>query len=179
MSWTIIFQTKFVKMPDGKILHLDRSGCNNDTEGRDKTKFIGKLYTPEELERFIAKYEGGTCELKIGGKSGKFVTYDDYSKHLRRMLKRATTWDAIKERAAKNFDFQPHVRIQDKVEVFYHDGSTRMYTPEEFSRMFYDIIYGDNVKGYMPYEHNEYDIDKIVSMLDTDRAHNRALFYVA
>lgn len=34
MGYSIIFQTKIVKLSDGRILHLDRSGCNNDTEGR-------------------------------------------------------------------------------------------------------------------------------------------------
>ena len=47
MGYSIIFQTKIVKLSDGRILHLDRSGCNNDTEGRRPDDWTGKIYTPE------------------------------------------------------------------------------------------------------------------------------------
>ena len=44
MSYSIIFETKIVKLSDGRIIHFDRSGCNNDNVGRNKNEF-------QQLER--------------------------------------------------------------------------------------------------------------------------------
>lgn len=43
MSYSIIFDTKFIKLQDGRLLHLDRSGCNNDTAGRSLSDYTGKM----------------------------------------------------------------------------------------------------------------------------------------
>ena len=55
MGYSIIFQTKIAKLPDGRIIHFDRSGCNNDAEGRVKGEFTDTIYTEEE---FIKRAEG-------------------------------------------------------------------------------------------------------------------------
>ena len=72
MSYSIIYETKVVNLPDGRILHLDRSGCNNDTEGREKGLFQGKVYTLEAFEQYIARFEDGTpyegFDLRIGSR---------------------------------------------------------------------------------------------------------------
>ena len=179
MSWTIIFQTKIVKLPDGRIIHLNRSGCNNDNAGRNKEEFVGKLYTREEFEKFIQSFEGGACEIKIGSKSGDFVTYDDYAKHLRRMLKRATTWEMLQDKASKDFKHQPRICYTEKVDILYKDGSKKELSGEEFGEQFYKLIYDDAVRGYRHHEHHEYDIDKIVSMLDKRRENSSLLFEIA
>jgi len=94
MSYLIIFETKFIKLSDGRLLHLDRSGCNNDTSGRDRGDFAGKIYTYEELQKHVISFmesektEG--WELKIGS---KFATYQDYGKHLATMANRAKTYE--------------------------------------------------------------------------------------
>lgn len=44
MGYPIIFKTKIVNLSDGRILHLNRSGCNNDTEGRRNDEWNGKIY---------------------------------------------------------------------------------------------------------------------------------------
>lgn len=56
MGYSIIFETKFVKLGDGRLLHLDRSGCNNDTAGRKLSDFTGKIYTKEKLEEYTAGF---------------------------------------------------------------------------------------------------------------------------
>ena len=47
MSYSIIFETKIVKLSDGRLLHLDLSGCNNDTSGRSRDDWNGKIYTED------------------------------------------------------------------------------------------------------------------------------------
>lgn len=110
MSYSIIFETRIIKMTDGAILHLDRSGCNNDSEGRKKGVFVPKLYSHEDFvkraRKFMAdsapyKKEVGDWELKIGS---RYATYYDYGMHMLRMLKRAvlyadflSTWDVTIE----------------------------------------------------------------------------------
>ena len=46
MSYSIIFETKIVKLSDGRLLHLDLSGCNNDTSGRSRDDWNGKRFYP-------------------------------------------------------------------------------------------------------------------------------------
>ena len=57
MGYSIIFQTKIVKLSDGRILHLDRSGCNNDTEGRRPDDWTGKIYTPEAFVTYAENFK--------------------------------------------------------------------------------------------------------------------------
>lgn len=98
MGYSIIFQTKIVKLSDGRILHLDRSGCNNDTEGRRPDDWTGKIYTPEAFIAYAENFKQGSkpakesdgFDLKIGS---RYCTCYDYGEHLLRMLKRAVTWD--------------------------------------------------------------------------------------
>lgn len=98
MSYSIIFETKIIKMSDGSILHLDRSGCNNDSEGREKGVFIPRLYNPDDFVKKARDYMADSVpykkdtrywEMKIGG---RYATYYDYGMHLLRMLKRAVPY---------------------------------------------------------------------------------------
>lgn len=94
MGYSIIFQTKIVKLSDGRILHLDRRGCNNDTEGRRPDDWTGKIYTPEAFVAYAENFKQGSkpakesdgFDLKIGS---RYCTCYDYGEHLLRMLKRA------------------------------------------------------------------------------------------
>ena len=56
MSYSIVFETKIVNLPDGRILHLDRSGCNNDNCGRTEYDFTGKIYSKESFQEYIKKF---------------------------------------------------------------------------------------------------------------------------
>lgn len=105
MGYSIIFETKIVLLSDGRILHLSRSGCNNDTAGRKRCEFVGKVYTREEFEKGARSFmensaphtEEAPCfDLKIGS---RIASYYDYGEHLLRMLKRAKPYsEFLKER---------------------------------------------------------------------------------
>lgn len=93
MSYSIVFDTKFIKLSDGRLLHLDRSGCNNDTSGRSLDDYTGTIYTEQQLkeraEHFMKNGKSDYWELKIGSKP---VTFYEYGEHLLRMAKRAKTF---------------------------------------------------------------------------------------
>lgn len=100
MSYSIIFETKIVKLSDGRLLHLDLSGCNNDTSGRDRGDFVGKIYTKEDFIKYAEGFmknskpvkESDGWDLKIGS---KYCTMYDYGQHLLRMMKRSETWEEL------------------------------------------------------------------------------------
>lgn len=97
MGYSIIFETKIVKLSDGKIIHLDRSGCNNDDSGRIKGEFTGKLYNVDDFIKRAENFKNGSkplkeadgWDLKIGS---RYATYYDYGEHLLRLLKRAENY---------------------------------------------------------------------------------------
>ena len=142
MSYTIIFDTKFIKLNDGRLLHLDRSGCNNDTAGRNLTDYTGKIYTKTELTELANSYmkDGKTddFDMKIRSKPSSFY---DYGKHLLRMAKKAETYnDFCSERwvTAKRYDgvklLSPEVKTLSR---------------KEFSDCFYDLLYGCKSYSYI------------------------------
>ena len=102
MSYTIIRQTKIVKLNDGRLIHFDRSGCNNDTAGREKNIFQATLYESEdEFYRKATEYimdgvpyrddpDGWTMKI-----ASRPATLYDYGEHLLRMLKRAESEDSF------------------------------------------------------------------------------------
>ena len=93
MSYSIVFETKICKLDNGDIIHFSRQGCNNDTEGRTRDDFRGKLYTSDEWEKEIIKWESMESDegfdLKIGS---RYCSINEYGKHLRRMTKRAKSF---------------------------------------------------------------------------------------
>lgn len=100
MGYPIIFKTKIVNLSDGRILHLNRSGCNNDTEGRRNDEWNGKIYTKEEFAEMVDHFmddskpmkESENFDLKIGS---RYCTFYDYAQHMLRMQKRATSFDEL------------------------------------------------------------------------------------
>lgn len=116
MSYPIIFETKIIKLSDGRILHCSLQGCNNDTCGRDREDFICKIYTKEEFEKLIESYKkdsqpykiSNVFDLKIGSRTCSIY---DYGKHLETMLKRAKTLEELnKERIY-------YMRVLNSVEI--------------------------------------------------------------
>lgn len=105
MSYSIIFKTKIARLSDGRIIHFDRSGCNNDDCGRKNGEFTAKLYTEEEFRKYAEHFKVGSApyketknfELKIGS---RYATYYDYGEHLLRMLNRAVPYDELDVRAS-------------------------------------------------------------------------------
>lgn len=96
MGYTMIFETKIVNLSDGRLIHFDRSGCNNDNEGRRSNEWNAKIYTKQEFRNRIESFKRDSkpykeCqphewELKI---YGRVATGYDYGMHLERMQKRA------------------------------------------------------------------------------------------
>lgn len=100
MGYPIIFKTKIVNLSDGRILHLNRSGCNNDTEGRRNDEWNGKIYTKEEFAEMVDHFmddskpmkESESFDLKI---RSRYCTFCDYAQHLLRMQKKATSFKEL------------------------------------------------------------------------------------
>ena len=138
MSYSIIFETKIVKLSDGRIIHFDRSGCNNDDAGRRKDDFSAKVYTLEEFMRQAENYkrnskpykEAAYMDLKIGSRP---ATMYDYGDHLLRMLKRAKPYD--------EFIKSVYFRVRHLTGIQLHKPVERFMTVEEFDKEFYKLLY--------------------------------------
>ena len=158
MSYSIIFETKIVKLSDGRLLHLDLSGCNNDTSGRSRDDWNGKIYTRDAFIKYAEKFmedskpakESGGFDLKIGS---RYCTMYDYGKHLLRMMKRAVTLDELHYGKYVSFN-----RI-DGATVF-EDGKEIEMTMEEFDSYFYEKLYNGGIRYRINYTflENENDI---------------------
>ena len=102
MGYPIIFATKIVNLSDGRLIHFDRSGCNNDSEGRKPNDWTAKVYTQQEFQNRIESFKRGSkpykdCsphewEIKI---YGRMATGYDYGVHLERMQKRAINYNDL------------------------------------------------------------------------------------
>ena len=145
MSYSIIFKTKVVTLSDGRLLLLQRSGCNNDDVGREKDIFnIVRLYTEEEFDKEVEKFKksesGESFDLKIGN---RYCSWNDYASHLERMRKKAESFQTVKENArifkAKVF------RGVDRYEN--EDGETKIkhYSNEEWNALPYKERYFSGV----------------------------------
>lgn len=105
MSYPIIFQTKVVKINDNEIIHFNRIGCNNDTEGRVANVYEAKIRTIEDFKRMAEGFiinskpykETGVFDLKVGS---KWCSFYDYGMYLLRALKRADSLEIFKNNYA-------------------------------------------------------------------------------
>ena len=105
MSYPIIFQTKVVKINDNEIIHFNRTGCNNDDEGRVANVYEAKIRTIEDFKRMAEKFiinskpykETGVFDLKVGS---KWCSFYDYGMYLLRALKRADNLETFKNNYA-------------------------------------------------------------------------------
>jgi len=159
MGYSIIFETKIVKLNDGRLLHLDRSGCNNDDAGRVQTEFSGDIYTVSEFlnraNSFINRDKVDGWELKIGS---KYATYCDYGKHLIRMYNRSQKYDDfINERYFYGIRY-------DGVELF--EPEHKILSGEEFDKIFYDMLYDGKKFSYMRLTTDLNNEDDIIKALD-------------
>lgn len=82
-SYHIIFETHLTTTSDGKYLLLSRTGCNNDTHGRDRQRLNGQLFTRAELEEYIARLRENDFSCKL---RGKMAETRDYGEYLNRLL---------------------------------------------------------------------------------------------
>lgn len=168
MSYSIIFDTKFIKLSDGRILHLDRSGCNNDTEGRHLSDYIGKIYTYKELQEYVISFtkdgKSEESEIKLGS---KWATYWDYGKQLALRANKAKTYDefiAERDFTADRFDG-----------INLYKPEQKTLTPEEFDECFYDYLYGDKPFSYSRIMTKLNSEAEIINTINDDKGIN---FYV-
>ena len=165
MSYSIVFETKILKLPDGKIIHFSRNGCNNDDCGRKKDEFTANVYNSEqEFIKFAEKFKDENPEqeycLKIGS---KWATLNDYYNHLVRMLKRGKSLEQFNE----EFIFRGN--YCDTVEVYSPERVT--LSSEEFSKKIYKYLYGGKPFSYKP-NNIMLDIsyiDKIINRLTNNK----------
>ena len=145
MSYSIIFETKIVKLSDGRIIHFDRSGCNNDDAGRRKDDFSARIYTEEEFIQKAENYkknskpykESGCMELKIGSRC---ATMYDYGEHLLRMFKRAKSYN--------DFINSMCFWVEHLIGIQLHKPEEKFMTVEEFDKEFYKLLYSGNGMTY-------------------------------
>lgn len=145
MSYSIIFETKIVKLSDGRIIHFDRSGCNNDNAGRRKDDFTAKIYTVDEFVQKAESYkknskpykEADCMELKIGS---RYATMYDYGEHLLRMLKRAKPYAEF----IKSLCFY----VNHLTGIQLHKPEERFMTVAEFDKEFYKLLYSGSGMTY-------------------------------
>lgn len=167
MSYSIIFETKIIKLKDGRLLHLDLSGCNNDTSGRDRGDFIGKIYSKEDFIKRAESYkqnskpskESDEWDMKIGS---KFCTMYDYGEHLLRMMKRAETWEELN-------CFGRYVNVQrlDGVNVW-EDGKQIKMTLKEFDDYALKNMYTGKFIKYMILRTDLETEEDIIKALDNN-----------
>lgn len=165
MSYSIIFETKIVNLDDGRILHLDLSGCNNDERGRDRGDFSGKIYTKKEFQKFIDSFKSDDNtdgnDLKIGQ---KWRSWNDYAKHLERMLKRAISWEQLSK------DRLCEATVFDGVKGYYKDSNEEVFlSPEEWNEICYKVWNNEiDFVGRRQYHYSK-DIKEIVELLDNNK----------
>ena len=162
MSYSIIFQTKIVRLPDGRIIHFDRSGCNNDDAGRKKNEFTAKIYTEDDFVKYADEFkkcskpakESDGWDLKIGSRC---ATYYDYGNHLLRMLKRAEDWEDFE----KNHMF--HASYCNEIEILKPEH--KVVPVKEFEKMFYTLS-NFTYRRIMEYL---YEMEDIVGLLEENK----------
>lgn len=141
MGYSIVFETKIVTLSDGRLLHFDLSGCNNDDCGRSRDEFNGKIYTKDNFIKYAEGFkkdgksakESNSFELKIGN---RYCTMYDYGEHLLRMLKRSITFDEL--RATRIC----YGKVYDGVELREDGKQDVILSPDEWDKICYDFMYG-------------------------------------
>ena len=128
MGYPMIFETKIVNLSDGRLIHFNRSGCNNDNEGRRQNDWSAKVYTQDEFKDYVDKFKTGSrpykdslpheWELKI---YGRMATPYDYGEHLERMQKRAMDYEEF----VSEFDMK--IKRHDEVDLISPERKTMTF----------------------------------------------------
>lgn len=138
MSYSIIFETKIVLLSDGKrLIHFDRSGCNNDNSGRRRDDFTAKIYSIEDFKKMAHGFidqckpysEGCSFDLKIGS---RYATMHDYGKHLLRMMNRAVPYS--------HFIIERYVSATRCTAVDFIEPVTNTVSVREFSDTYHALM---------------------------------------
>jgi len=129
MGYPIIFDTQIIKLSNGKLLHLDRSGCNNDSHGRRLSEYTGKIYTYDEFQKYVDSFtENGIKNGILDGfdiiLGSENATYYDYGKQLARKAKNAKTYEEFCAERWFSASSLDGVKI--------HESEAEFLTPKEF-----------------------------------------------
>lgn len=165
MSYSIIFETKIIKLSDGRLLHLDLSGCNNDTQGRSRDDWNGKIYTEDDFIKYAEGFMEGSkpvkesdgWDLKIRSKCS---TYYDYGNHLLRMMKKAVTLEELKH-SGKYVSFN---RVDGATVI--EDGKEIEMSMKEFDNYCYEKLYNGGIRYRINYTLLETEEDVIKAFDD-------------
>lgn len=134
MGYLVVYETYIVNLPDGRIIHFDRSGCNNDDAGRKQDDFTGKIYSVDDFIKYAESFKIGSkpvkeseyFDMRIGN---RYVTNYDYGEYLLRKLKQAESLD----------DFLGNTNFRagycKAIEVL--NPEHKEMTPEEFDKYYY------------------------------------------
>jgi len=140
MSYSIVFETKFLKLKDGRVVHFSRQGCNNDDSGRRKDDFTAEILTVEKFnEKFLFYFNFGEDynALKVGS---RWVTYKGYAEHLLRMFNRAKSFE--------EFISAYRLRAERLLEIQVVEPIEKIMTPDEFDEKYYELIENGPLKYY-------------------------------
>lgn len=172
MGYPIIFKTKIINLSDGRIMHLNLSGCNNDTEGRSNDDWHGKIYTKDDFIKYAEGFkldskpfkESDNFDLKIGN---RYCTLYDYGMHLLRMMKKAISYDKLKH-SGQYVSFN---RIDGVTVIEY--GKEIVMTIKEFEEYARKKMYEDGYRYKIRYKINytllETEND-VIAALDNGKA---------
>jgi len=165
MSYPIIFETKICMLENGDIIHFSLQGCNNDDEGRERDDFTAKLYTKDEWEKEIQKWESQKSsdgfELKIGNRC---CNWADYGKHLRTMTKRSKSFDEMKdERTVYGIVYDGITYYPENAEPVDYPASD-----ERIDDVIYGIWYGRYKGSYKTRTHYIYTLEEVLATLKSD-----------
>ncbi len=164
MSYSIIFKTVIVKLDDGRIVHFNRSGCNNDNAGRQKDEFSAHIFADKNdfriyAERFLNNSlpykEGGEFNLKLLGRN---ASYYDYGAHLLRMLNRALTIDQLSV-VSPRFNG----RCVDYFQVY--EPEEKIVFPKDFDNYFWNAMKNGGIR-YKTFFKTLYSLEEIIELCD-------------
>lgn len=174
MGYSIIFETKIVALSDGRLLHFDLSGCNNDNCGRSRDEFTGKIYIKDDFIRYAEEFkknsksvkESDSFELKIGN---RYCTMYDYGEHLLRMLKRSVTFDELIDKRIC------YGKVYDGVELKEDGKQDVVLSPDEWDKICYDFMYGERTgRAYI----RTHKITKEKEIIKSIENGDRVSFYI-
>jgi len=153
MIYTRVYETKILKLADGRIIHFSLQGRNNDNIGTNRNTFTAKICTMEEYKNNAQAFMNDPDpNIYIEIKSKK-SSRRDYGKYLIRMLRHAYTY----ERFIKKWNImETHVKS-----IIMYDPQKEIFEdPSKFDIR--DWIFHTGTVSYKP----NYEYIKICSEQD-------------
>lgn len=95
MIYTRVYETKILKLADGRIIHFSLQGRNNDNIGTNRNTFTAKICTMEEYKNNAQAFMNDpdpNIYIEIKSRKG---SRRDYGKYLIRMLRHAYTYERL------------------------------------------------------------------------------------